>query len=541
MDISRLRSEHPALFDSARTPTMEVLVATQTIEVGVDLDLDGLVTEMAPATALAQRVGRVNRRGARPTGPVTLVVPPDAYSGKDAAPYVGTDLAEAMDWVARVAQEPEGMSGRAIAIDPPRGTAPRRLYFKRPERHDAMRWASTSTTWLSSEDMELWLRDDLEPEAPEGGLVVRGPLPDEDLVCLDLLRASPPSNAEAFPVRMGTLKAVVDGILDGKNGGPPRAYLFHDGALSRLGSSSEILPGDAVVIDHTHHITRERVVVLPSDSVQEPLECIWGELDRRVVQPGDPEDYLLEELAGLSQDAAQIAIAEVRPNSGRAILPRGMDPDESRLPWLVLESVSLTMTDETVQQTWASSRVPPLLVDHQGAVGERAAQLAEACGLTPTLVEALRLGGEHHDDGKAVAAFQQERLNNPNVKQPLAKGARSGPGRGPGGTLPVGWRHEHASVVMAAPFLREQDESGLALRLVGTSHGHGRGITPHTSVDLVAGLGDAQAQRLARELFDEGGWNDLLERTNTEFGEWGCAYLESILRAADCQVSKEGR
>ena len=105
----------------------------------------------------------------------------------------------------------------------------------------------------------------------------------------------------------------------------------------------------------------------------------------------------------------------------------------------------------------------------------------------------------------------------------------------------MGWRHEHASVVMAAPFLREQDESGLALRLVGTSHGHGRGITPHTSVDLVAGLGDAQAQRLARELFDEGGWNDLLERTNTEFGEWGCAYLESILRAADCQVSKEGR
>jgi CRISPR-associated endonuclease/helicase Cas3 len=55
-----------------------VLVATQAVEVSLDLDYERGYSEPAPADALGQRFGRINRKGARPPAPIVVFEQPSA-------------------------------------------------------------------------------------------------------------------------------------------------------------------------------------------------------------------------------------------------------------------------------------------------------------------------------------------------------------------------------------------------------------------------------------------------------------------------------
>lgn len=62
-----------------------ILVATQTVEVGANLDADGLVSESAPWDSLVQRLGRVNRLGECPGTARAIIV----HDGVDEGPVYG--------------------------------------------------------------------------------------------------------------------------------------------------------------------------------------------------------------------------------------------------------------------------------------------------------------------------------------------------------------------------------------------------------------------------------------------------------------------
>lgn len=93
---ARPPTRHEVLFSGAIPPRPLIVVGTQALEVGLDIDVDAMVTQSASASALVQRFGRLNRAGGTDrTGYATIV--------RDAGfPLYEADEAATWQWLHRL-------------------------------------------------------------------------------------------------------------------------------------------------------------------------------------------------------------------------------------------------------------------------------------------------------------------------------------------------------------------------------------------------------------------------------------------------------
>ena len=202
------------------------------------------------------------------------------------------------------------------------------------------------------------------------------------------------------------------------------------------------------------------------------------------------------------------------------------------------------------------------LQQHSSDVEQMAEQLARLAGFPEERVLDLKLAGYLHDAGKVDSRFQAW-LNYGDPLGPdsdcideiLAKSARPLPrnARSHSG-LPENWRHEALSVRLAPfiPRFGEAKDRELVLWLIGTHHGHGRPLFPHTDPkDKEPHTGLANVLGIPSVLlpghgpqslaYDWNGldWPSLDERLKARYGVWELAQMESVLRLADHRASEE--
>lgn len=513
------------------------LIATAAGEVGVDLDADHLVMDLAPLDSVIQRLGRVNRSGRRPEAQVHLVHSPKDIEFDPKKTDARTRLAQARYHTLALLRRNTTLSPLALLaipeVEAQQAASPSPTCV--PLEMGRLTLLAATAAGIELPPVAPFLRgvtDD--PEPPETQLLWRD---DVDLLlrsglaaARDALAMLPPRPRELLKVPSQVAAADLAKLAEAQ--GPFQCLrLAADGDLELL----EVTADKSQLVRLLRHAT----LVLPSviGGLSDAGFLDPRRAGRAVVDLADDEDGLRFEL----REESSTDLPPWVDNGVQWRLPLHDPDDEEATPawWVYAKRRPGELALNVDSDLSRLSRQLEPLDEHNRRVGKAAARIGQALGLPDYVVEALEAAGTLHDEGKARRVWQRAAGNR--HSEPVAKTPR---GQFQPGLL-GGYRHEFGSLVeaerrLSAEFEDEQTRLGreLTLHLIAAHHGHARpGFALSRQWDPE--LPQAQSEALARAV------ERRYAMLQQHLGPWGLAWLEALLKCADARVSSglatEGR
>jgi CRISPR-associated endonuclease/helicase Cas3 len=551
-DVDALRARWPGLLDARGNGEVDFLVATQSLEVGVDLDLSAIVTAIAPASALAQRAGRLNRSGRYDDATFAVVAPrgaaaadPEAVS-RAFAPYDGKDVVAAAGWLAALDGDASPAQISATPLPP---SVPMPLPSLTCVELETL--AMTGHTLAAEPDVSFYVE---EPRDRRERLVSIGARNHLDLggeAVRRALLAGPPRAHELAAIPAGSAtKEVIAAARGSWRMWSERGRW----SAEEIVDSEQVGAGDVVIVPARSRICTAGVIGVERGRAAEPIAD---------VMQARPDGATPDAVVRLSVEAvlpigeadptlggrdARRALAEITRAAGHRELAdrlRRRRLSDLAVTWCAdddgrdgLLVVVATEQEGDLPGTAVAAK-PITIAVHGTAVEARMSRILDALDLEAPEdlgVERAQLlaAGRWHDEGKRYPRFQQRMGASPDGPA-LAK-----PAPGHEADEGDGWRHEQLSAAFAW-LLTSGDP--VATVLSAAHHGHGRALF-NRDADALLGEWDTCDPAIveaARQLFGPSGRYEL-ERTRLQraLGVHRLAYLEALLRCADMQVSREG-
>lgn len=581
----------PAGSVTVHRPRPLLVVATQTLEVGADLDVDYLITESASARSLVQRLGRLNRLGDKPNAGGVIVHAADGDGG-----VYGEETEAVWHRLLDVAGEdrvvdlsPREASNRVGPPDdqvqdppcllpallwewvkttvPPTGEAPVEVFVEGREEHRRR----VQVCWRAALQPFLPAMGDHDDDEAEARKLIP-PVTAREMIELPIYEVRAALEGRENVIRLSRDRSGVERVALGDlRSGDTVLLAVADGRYDRFGwnpESATDVTDVSLLEGATFPLVPEAVanlVVGPADVIAR-LGSVMGRLGRDPEVDDDPpmlsdlpDDGELASLFPADSGRWEELLGNIRGHLGAGRPPTGstIERPVNGVAYLRLRRrsgpASAPVRAEALEELsfgieGGSGPTSPVLTDHLLHVGSTAEHVALAIGLSPELVRGCARAGAFHDVGKNDERFQRWLAPDGDDRGLMAKSPRS---LGDKERLrreagwPKGGRHEVVSLRLLRAFYDQHPvtdhDAELVLHLVASHHGHGRPSLPpsidHAPITVTAPINGKEVTVSADLSVVDWDQPARFHRLCERYGYWGLALLEAVVRQADHAIS----